>query len=161
MKAILDGILLCALLPACGAMNEDPPSYLNTSGSSDLKAERARMLEQTLGWNETLDSVKLGLAADSQVDGRKLGEIIGSVIAGRADNKLCSACHNNVEAAGGYGTDAAPGAADAKFNPKGKFGPSGRSWVGPGSWAEGFVTNKTKPANLQIMVQAWINSGYK
>lgn len=161
MKAILEAIMLIVLLSACEDVTRDPPSYLGPNGSNDLKGERARILHQNLGWNEALNSEKLGLTANPQVDGRKLGKIIGSVISGREDGQLCSACHNNVQADGGYGTDSAPGAANAAFNPKGKFGPNGRSWIGPGSWAEGFVTNKTKPANLQVMIQAWINSGYK
>ena len=112
-----------------------------------------------LGFSEAIDSKKFGLTPNKNVDGKTLAQIITSQTFARDDGMLCSACHHSTDAQGGYGVPSAKNAVNLNLKPTDVL--TGRTWVGTGGWAERFVKNSTKPDNLKIMVQAWINGGYK
>lgn len=151
------GLLLSLLLLLGGCSDEKPDATkaLQTMAS----AQNAVSASSKLGFNEPIDSRKFGLAPNRNVDGKTLAQIITSQTAGRDDEMLCSACHHSTDAQGGYGVPSAKNAVNRNLKPTDVL--TGRTWAGSGGWAERFVKNSTKPDNLKIMVQAWINNGYK
>jgi hypothetical protein len=152
------GLLLCLLLFLTGCGDEKPDATKALQSMADAQSAVSTGGNK-LNFNEPIESRKFGLAPNKNVDGKTLAQIISSQTAGRDDAMLCSACHHSTDAQGGYGVPSAKNAASLNLKPTDIV--TGRSWVGTGGWAERFVKNGTKPDNLKIMVQAWINSGYK
>ena len=150
--AQLIGLALVFLLWAC-SHDEDADDKVSYA------RESANAARQSLAWDTAIRSVDFGLAPNPKIDGKTLRQVITSQVVGRDDGELCSACHNKNDAQGGYGGLAAAYAASPSLGPNTVI--DGRKWSGPGGWAERFVKNPTKPANLQLMVRAWINGKYK
>lgn len=151
-------LLICLLFIMGGCGNEKPDatkalqSMANNQNAVSASGPK-------LGFSEPIDSKKFGLAPNKNVDGKTLAQIITSQTFGRDDAMLCSSCHHSADAQGGYGVPSAKNAANLNLKPTDVL--TGRTWVGKDGWAERFVKNSTKPDNLKIMVQAWINGGYK
>ncbi|WP_141731138.1 hypothetical protein [Oligoflexus tunisiensis] len=149
-------ISLLLILAGCGNEKPDATKVLQTMAQAQSANSAAN---SKLGWNDPIDSKKFGLAPNANVDGKTLAQIISSQTIGRDDALLCSACHHSSDAQGGYGVPSARNAANLSLKPTDIV--SNRTWVGSGGWAERFIQNKTKPENLKIFLQAWINNGYK
>lgn len=115
--------------------------------------------ELTLKLSAPIDSKSFGLEANPKIDGKSLFEVITSQEAGREDGQLCSACHNNELALGGYGVDQDPNTSISTVDPDAEI--SGRAWTGKGGWAERFSKNPTKPENIKTLLKYWINGGYE
>lgn len=111
----------------------------------------------TIRWSDPIDSTKFGIPANPKIDGRNLKDVVASAVAGRDDAQLCSACHNRSTALGGYGVNVDAGKA-SPIVPTDMVG--GKTWTGTDGWAQRFIRNKTKPANLKAAIQAWIDGGY-
>ncbi|HYX37319.1 MAG TPA: hypothetical protein VE954_29800 [Oligoflexus sp.] len=147
-------LLIFLLATSCGDSGKpDATKVLQSMANADSKSV------QKLAFNEPIDSRTFGLVPNRNVDGKTLAQIITSQSAGRDDAMLCSACHHNRDAQGGYGVPAAQNAPSLNLKPTDRV--SNRTWAGAGGWAERFVKNDTKPDNLKIFIQAWINGGYK
>lgn len=149
-------LLLVALLPACTTDEPEASKYKKRralTGSANVQQD------VTVGWNEPLDSRMFGMTANPNFDGKTLAQIIASIEPGRDDGLLCSACHNEEEAAGGYGVEVARNQASLDLDPRDDV--YGRTWVGPGGWAERFINNNTKPQNIKAALQAWIDGNYQ
>jgi hypothetical protein len=150
--------LLLSLLLFLGACADEKPdaskALQNMANAQNAVTGRAK-----LGFNDPIDSKKFGLAPNKNVDGKTLAQIITSQTPGRDDSMLCSACHHSTDAQGGYGVPSAKNAANLNLKPTDIL--TGRTWVGADGWAERFVKNSTKPDNLKIMIQAWIDNDYK
>jgi hypothetical protein len=151
------GLLLSLLFFLGGCSDEKPDA--TKALESMANAQSAVSAGSKLGFSEPIDSRKFGLAPNKNLDGKTLAQIITSQTPGRDDGILCSSCHHSTDAQGGYGVPSAKNAANLNLKPTDVL--TGRTWVGSGGWAERFVKNNTKPDNLKIMVQAWINNGYK
>lgn len=152
-------ILVILSLSACG--EESPPRPAPTPGSSGTHASDevgVSPQKPRLSWSEPFRASKLGVKADALLEGKSLQAIIGSVVAGRGDGMLCSSCHHRLDAPGAYGLDVEPGAASPTISFQTVF--TGRSWTGPDGWAVGFIKNSTKPENLKLMMQLWIDASY-
>lgn len=146
--------LIClAFLIACG---NDEPAATRVIKQMDAQAVTKKIL---IGWDEPISSSKFGLAPNPSIDGKTLAEVITSQKAGRDDGQLCSACHYKGDAQGDYGVPVEMNGANPTLKPTDMV--YNRSWVGPGGWAERFVKNETKPANVKAVVQAWIDNNYK
>ncbi len=151
--------LLISLLFILGGCGQEKPDATKALQSMAKSQNAGSTSGPKLRFTEIIDSKKLGLAPNKNVDGKTLAQIITSQAFGRDDAMFCSACHHSTDAQGGYGVPSAKNAANANLKPTDVL--TGRTWVGPDGWAERFVKNSTKPDNIKAMVQAWINSGYK
>lgn len=149
-------VILGALLVGCA--NDEPKAtqLMKQMESANASAVTKKIL---VGWNEPISSTKFGLAPNPNIDGKTLAEVITSQKAGRDDGQLCSACHHQNDAQGGYGVPVARNGASPNLKPTDLV--YSRTWVGPDGWAERFVRNSTKPANVKAVVQAWIDNNYK
>lgn len=152
-------IWLCFLLLLGGCGDQEKPNA--TKILQDMASAEATTNQNSmrLGWNEKIDSRRFGLQSNKNVDGKTLAQIISSQTPGRDDAMLCSACHHSTDAQGGYGVQAAKNAASLNLKPTDMV--SNRTWVGSDGWGERFVKNSTKPDNLKLFIQAWIDNGYK
>jgi len=148
------GLILLAFLIGCA--NDEPAA---TKVMKQMEGGQAIKKKILISWNEPISSSKFGLTPNPNIDGKTLAEVITSQKAGRDDGQLCSACHYKDDAQGGYGVPVEINGASPTLKPTDMV--YNRSWVGPGGWAERFVKNKTKPANVQAVVQAWIDNNYK
>jgi hypothetical protein len=148
-------ILLCLLL-GCGNDEPSATKVMKQMESANASAVKKKVL---VGWNEPISSEKFDLAPNPNIDGKTLAEVISSQKAGRDDGQLCSACHNKDDAQGAYSVPALKNGASPNLKPTDMV--YNKTWVGPGGWAERFVKNSSKPANVKAVVQAWINNGYK
>lgn len=146
-------LCLIIFLFGCGPQRPDATKILQGTQSADANKKIL------LGWNQKIDSTKFGMTANKNIDGKTLALVISSQSIGRDDALLCSSCHNASDAQGGYGVPAQKNAASPNLTPTDLV--TNRTWVGKGGWAERFVKNNTKPANLKVFVQAWIDNGYK
>jgi hypothetical protein len=150
---------LLGLLLFLGGCGEEKPDATKALQKMSQAQNAIKGSAPQLRFNEPIDSKKFGLAPNSNVDGRTLAQIITSQTPGRDDAILCSACHHSSDAQGGYGVPSAKNAALLTLKPTDVV--TGRSWVETGGWAERFVKNGTKPDNLKLFIQGWINSGYQ
>jgi hypothetical protein len=148
-------ILLCLLL-GCGNDEPSATKVMKQLESANAHAVKKKVL---VGWNEPISSAKFGLAPNPNIDGKTLAEVVSSQKAGRDDGQLCSACHNKDDAQGGYGVPVAKNGASPNLKPTDMV--YNKTWVGPDGWAERFVKNSTKPANVKAVVQAWMDNNYK
>ncbi|HYX31739.1 MAG TPA: hypothetical protein VE954_01405 [Oligoflexus sp.] len=148
------GLILLNLLIGCA--NEEPAA---TKVMKQMESGNAVKKKVLVGWNEPISSIRLGLAPNPNIDGKSLAEVITSQKAGRDDGLLCSSCHHKDEAQGDYGVPAPKNGASPGLLPTDMV--LNRTWVGPNGWAERFVKNSTKPANLKAAVQAWMDNNYK
>jgi hypothetical protein len=151
-------VLFSLLFALTGCGNEKPDATKVLESMAQAQTANGTP-NSRLGWNESIDSKKFGLVPNANVDGKTLAQIISSQSFGRDDALLCSACHHSSDAQGGYGVSSARNAAATNLKPTDVV--SNRTWVGSGGWAERFIQNKTKPENLKIFLQAWINNGYQ
>ncbi|HYX31893.1 MAG TPA: hypothetical protein VE954_02175 [Oligoflexus sp.] len=149
-----------ALVLGSGACSDDEPAASRVLRDMQAgQSSQAAVSQFKIAWSEPIKSTKFNLAANKDVDGKTLQQIITSQVSGRDDGLLCSSCHNNIDKQGGYGVPAGRNTASPGLKPNEKVGLY--SWDTPGGWAEKFSTNATKPENLRIMVEAWMNNGYK
>lgn len=150
------------ILSACGS-NSEPHSSRHKkamAAKAGVEAESAdAVFKRTIRLTEDIYSEDFGLAANENIDGKNLFEVITSQKAGRDDGQLCSACHNNEEALGGYAVDSDIDEALDELDTDAEL--SGRTWTEEGGWAMRFVENETKPANVRAVIQAWIDGGFK
>lgn len=156
MAQISGFIILLFLLISCADDEASATKIMKQMESANASAVKKKVL---VGWNEPIYSTKFGLAPNPNIDGKTLAEVITSQKAGRDDGQLCSACHYKDDAQGGYGVPVAKNGASPTLKPTDMV--YNRTWVGPDGWAERFVKNSTKPANVKAVVQAWIDNGYK
>ena len=154
-------LLMMSVASAFGCGGDKPRPYelsADESGGADALPVPVQS-KLRIAWSETFNAKKLGVESDPLLEGKSIAMIVSSQVSGRADGLLCSSCHNRNEASGGYGINVDFEQASKGFDPKLSY--SGRAWVGTGGWAEAFIKNQTKPNNLKLLMQAWINQGYK
>jgi hypothetical protein len=161
-------VILTSMLSISGCSVEEPVAtkYKRQAAAGDAEAETSadQSPQQsadtpTLSLTEPIDSTKFSFEPNPNVDGKTLAEILTSQTAGRDDGLKCSACHNEEEAAGGYGVAVAVNGVSPDLSPTQEI--SGKSWVEEGGWADTFVVNETKPDNLKTFIQAWIDGGFE
>lgn len=151
----------------CGVRASNPggttTNYSTQSNQSSGNATPGSTTNKpTLGFTETINLKKLGFAADPNVDGKTLKDIITSAKSGRADSKLCSECHNKSESPGNYSVNVDPNQPSPNLKVTDKLGTPPQSWVGTGAnWTDGFIGNDTKPQSLKDALSAWKNGGWK
>jgi hypothetical protein len=140
--------------------DDDESDEEGDGDASGARSSNARSV--TIRWDQAIDSSAFGLAANPKIDGKSLSEIVTGQVAGRDDGKLCSECHNEARALGGYGLSVAENASVLELDPWAVVGTTfEQSWAGDNGWAEKFVSNPTKPANVKAVFRAWIRSGFK
>jgi hypothetical protein len=128
----------------------------------ESSAQSGNARSVTIRWAQAIDSRAFGLAPNPKIDGKSLAQIVTGQDAGRDDGKLCSECHNEARALGGYGLAVAENASVLELDPWAVVGTTfQQSWAGDNGWAEKFVSNSTKPANVKAVFRAWIRSGFK
>lgn len=162
-KACTIGLL--ALFTGCSSEEPAAAKYRKQIASLEAKpneeknADLGEDIKETITLREAIYSEDFGLDENENIDGKSLFEILTSQEAGRDDGQVCSACHNRNDSQGGYGVDSASEEALDEIDPDAEI--SGRSWTEDGGWAERFVENDTKPANVRAVIQAWIDGGYQ
>lgn len=159
MLRFLAILCFCCCFLACAEQEEPEATKILKAMQGAAPASANASGKILMSWNEPIDSKKFGLAPNPKVDGKTIAQILTSQVAGRDDGQLCSACHNSGDAQGDYGVNVAKNAANPEMKPTDIV--YGKTWVQKGGWAEGFVANPTKPANVKAVIQAWIDNGYK
>ncbi len=152
-------VCLFVLVYAC-AQDKSRAELIREEMSQENGANAQSKL--VISWEDKIDSRRFGLTPNPKIDGKTLAEVISSMTAGRDDGQLCSACHNKDEALGDYGLPVAKNAASIDFDPSIEVGTTRKAkWKGPDGWAKRFIANKTKPANIKAVMQAWVDGGCK
>lgn len=144
------------------ATDEDDETDDEESDEDEADARSGDARSVTIRWDQAIDSRAFGLAPNPKIDGKSLSEIVKGQAAGRDDGKLCSECHNEARALGGYGIAVAANSSMLELDPWAVVGTTfQQSWAGDNGWAEKFISNPTKPANIKDVFRAWIRSGFK
>jgi hypothetical protein len=124
--------------------------------------DEANVATQCLEWTTPISSDNFFIS-DPVINGNTLGRIVSSITVGCKDGLLCSHCHFS-----GSGLPYSPPVArdgNASIWPSDVIG--GRTWAGPGGWAQAFIHMPTdvaglvssKPFYLQALVQTWVDDG--
>ena len=124
-----------------------------------IQAENDAKGKRSITFAQAIDSQQLGLAPNPNIDGKSLLEIVSSQKPGRDDGRLCSSCHNKSVALGGYWVPSEADEALTQLDPTNPV--AGRAWTGADGWAVRFVNNASKPRNVQVIIQAWIEGGFE
>jgi hypothetical protein len=141
------------------------------SGAPDpFSNDTAAVWTQCLTWSRPISGDSLGVAPDPFLNGKTLGEIVGSSQLGRkpppdGDGKLCSECHFQGSARtyrppileGASGIIQPMDAISGRMTDP----PEGRTWAGaaPDGWASRFVASPIKPDYLKAMFKQWLEDG--
>ena len=102
------------------------------SGAPDPFAnDTAEVWTQCVTWSRPISGDSLGFDPDPFLEGKTLGNIVGSSEVGRKDLKLCSQCHH--EASGNKYSPPLPSDGSGVIHPTDLIG--GTTWAAPGGWA--------------------------
>jgi hypothetical protein len=124
--------------------------------------DEADVATQCLEWTTPISSNNFSIS-DPLINGNTIGRIVSSITVGRQDGNRCSHCHFT-----GSGLPYSPPVArdgNASIWPNDVIG--GRTWAGPGGWAQAFIHMPTdvpglissKPYYLQALIQTWVDHG--
>jgi hypothetical protein len=127
------------------------------SGDPDPFAnDTAEVWTQCLTWSRAIGWDSLGSAPDPFLEGKTLGNIVGSAQVGRKDGNLCSKCHYDVS--GNRYAPPLPKDGSATVDPTDAIGDT--TWAAPGGWAARFLASPIgKPDYLKAVVQQWLDDG--
>ena len=156
IKTAALGVLISGMLWSCSNQEPAATAYKKTINNGN---EFDQTVGKTLNFTEKIYSADFGLPPNENIDGKSLFEIVTSQKAGRDDGQECAICHNNDLQLGNYWVPTAANEALDDVDPTTEV--AGRAWAGDGGWAERFVANTTKPSNVKLFIQAWIDGGYK
>ncbi|MCA9569256.1 MAG: hypothetical protein KC656_15515 [Myxococcales bacterium] len=136
----------------------EKPEELRDAMALWVEAESQRV--EPLGWDVPIVAGNLGKDPESFIAGDTVGDIVNSVVPGRPDDLVCSACHFE----GGPVAYRPAIAANAVSS----FGPDdlidGRTWAEPFGWADRFAAAGPnaafhKPDYLRQMFFKWKDDG--
>jgi len=109
-----------------------------------------------LTWTSPITAENIGADPDPRAAGATLHDAINNLVSPRPDGKYCAECH--------YPGGEVPYRPD----PDAEIGPTslvdGRTWAGPGGWAERFIAldenaHFTKPAYVRAVFVKWLADG--
>lgn len=135
-------------------LNDKPPE-LRDAVAAWLDSD-AHLGVGPVQWGDALDPEVHGVGGDPAIEGRSLRDVVSSWVSGRPDGLLCADCHHR-GADIAYRPDVAPGEGRDLW-PDELL--DGRTWAGPGGWADAFVAHgpgsaTEKPGYLRAVVHRW------
>jgi hypothetical protein len=141
-----------------GSFAEKPPE-LRDAFQVFLDQERERV--EPIGWDDVITVGNLGTSPDANIAGDRIGEVINSRTTARPDGLMCADCHY-AGAGITYRPEIERSDASTTFGPDDLI--DGRSWAGPGGWADRFValgpdSTTHKPDYLRSMFFKWKDDG--
>lgn len=149
--------LPAATLARCGEyeVTVDFDQRLQSGPFDPFSNDTERQTTPCLRWNTTITVESLGTTPDPLIEGKSLGAIVSSEVAGRVDNngnlQLCSACHF------------AGGSTQRYHAPAGPITPNqntdGWAWNAAGGWADQFRAQSFKPEYLKQAFLRWQQDG--